>query len=312
MNLWRIWTSCAASIRALNRLRISSAAEFRARRETRDQLTAEVAELRQQMEVRRGEFVETMRNAADVGNKITGQELQLETLLGTIQRSSALTDESNQRLAAAETECQTYFQQAETARTEVANLDQRIAELESQTETRSAVIDDTIRQLNDLRERQTVYLARADVLREFEARLEGVGSGVKQVLAAARDGDPSYVGVRGMVADIVRVTSADMAAMVDIALGERAQHLVVAGQHLFDLLERENIDFPGASDFCDCSRPRPHPPRAGSTWRGNPESSDVPIGLWSPPPNINTCSAGCCAIPGSSIPWGTQFSFIER
>ena len=50
--------------------------------------------------------------------------------------------------------------------------------------------------------------------------------------------------------------------MVDIALGERAQHLVVAGQQLFDLLEREKIDFPGRVGFLRLQS-TPPPPSAG-------------------------------------------------
>ena len=87
------------------------------------------------------------------------------------------------------------------------------------------------------------------MLQEIEQRMEGVGSGVKQVLDLARSADPVYSGVRGMVADIVQIADADKALMVEIALGERAEHLVVAGQQLFEHLERHQIEFPGRVGF---------------------------------------------------------------
>lgn len=236
--------------------------EFERRRLLWHQRSAELTELRRQTEIRRADFVERMRVAADVGNKIAGLELQRETVREAIQKSSSLVEEANRRLAVAEENCEASVREAENSRSEVSALERRITELESQAETRSAVIEDSIRQLGDLRERQTAQLARADVLREFEARMEGVGGGVKQVLAAAREGDARYAGVRGMIADIVRVTSAEMAGMVDVALGERAQHLVVAGQQLFDLLEREQIDFPGRVGFLRLQS-TPPPPSAG-------------------------------------------------
>ncbi len=145
----------------------------------------------------------------------------------------------------------------------LASINHRIDELASQTEAKSAVIDAAIGHMSELREQQTGLNARATVLREFEDRMEGVGSGVRQVLESARAGEPLYVGVRGMVADIVRVTDADKAAMIDIALGERAQHLIVAGQQLFDVLERDEVEFPGRVGFL---RLQSTPPPSSAGW----------------------------------------------
>ena len=151
--------------------------EFHARRQVLDQLVTELADLRQQTEIRRGEFVEKMRIAADVGNRITGQELQCESVQATIQRTSLLAAETGERLATAEADRQSCIRQADNVRAEVAGLEQRISELESLTESRSAVIDGSIRLLSELRERQTVLLARADVLREFERGWRGSAAG---------------------------------------------------------------------------------------------------------------------------------------
>ena len=84
------------------------------------------------------------------------------------------------------------------------------------------------------------------MLEEFERTLEGIGSGVKQVLAQGR-GQESGVGssgfrggqgtgdraspwslVRGVVADFVQV-GVEHAAAIDVALGEAAQAVVVDG-----------------------------------------------------------------------------------
>lgn len=82
-------------------------------------------------------------------------------------------------------------------------------------------------QLADLRGRLTGARERAVVLEELERRLDGLSSGTKEVLRQAReDPDGPFGNVRGVVADLLRV-DADTASLVEIALGERANHLLV-------------------------------------------------------------------------------------
>jgi len=65
-------------------------------------------------------------------------------------------------------------------------------------------------------------------LEELEKRLEGVSAGVKQLLVEARATSTGPLAeIRGLVADLLRV-SVDDAPLVEIALGETAQCLVVA------------------------------------------------------------------------------------
>jgi chromosome segregation protein len=82
-------------------------------------------------------------------------------------------------------------------------------------------------QLADLRGRLTGARERAVVLEELERRLDGLSSGAKDVLRQAREQpDGPFGNVRGVVADLLRV-DADTASLVEIALGERANHLLV-------------------------------------------------------------------------------------
>jgi len=82
-------------------------------------------------------------------------------------------------------------------------------------------------QLADLRGRLTGARERALVLEELERRLDGLSSGTKEVLRQAKqDPDGPFGSVQGVVADLLRV-DADTAPLVEIALGERANHLLV-------------------------------------------------------------------------------------
>jgi chromosome segregation protein len=92
-------------------------------------------------------------------------------------------------------------------RSQLAALHKRQAELEGR--------------LTGARERQLM-------LEELERRLDGLTSGAKDVLHKARQ-DPGgpFRSVRGVVADLLHV-DADSASLIEIALGERANHLVVS------------------------------------------------------------------------------------
>ncbi|MCC7474668.1 MAG: chromosome segregation protein SMC [Pirellulales bacterium] len=69
---------------------------------------------------------------------------------------------------------------------------------------------------------------RIVVLSELESRLEGLDGGVQDILRMARDDSTQRFGiVHGVVADLFHV-DVDSAPLVEVALGERAQHIVVA------------------------------------------------------------------------------------
>ena len=72
-------------------------------------------------------------------------------------------------------------------------------------------------------------------------RQEGLSAGVKEVLARAADpAEPVFRGVCGLVADLFHV-SVEAAPLVEIALGQAAQHVVAArSRELLDYLRRRS------------------------------------------------------------------------
>lgn len=80
---------------------------------------------------------------------------------------------------------------------------------------------------------------RIAVLSELESRLEGLDGGVQEILRIARDAaDHPFGDVRGVVADLFHV-DVDSAPIVEVALGERAQYIVLASSS--QLLDRLHI-----------------------------------------------------------------------
>ena len=100
-------------------------------------------------------------------------------------------------------------------------------ELRSQRAELRAEADALQPELDRRRESRSALRGRADVLQHLETSLEGVGAGARSVLDRVRQGDRVLApAVVGLVADLLSAPR-DVAGLVDIALGEVAQRLVV-------------------------------------------------------------------------------------
>lgn len=110
----------------------------------------------------------------------------------------------------------------------------------------------------DLEGRLTGARERTVVLEELERRLEGLTSGAKEVLRLARE-EPEgpFRHVRGVVADLLHV-DADSAPLIEIALGDRANYLVVTEtKSLASALAGEPSSWPGRTSFLRLDVPSP-------------------------------------------------------
>lgn len=104
--------------------------------------------------------------------------------------------------------------------------------------------------LSELRQRQNAAAERAAVLDELVRRQEGLSAGVKEVLARAAEGANSVLrGVHGLVADLFHV-SVEAAPLVEIALGQAAQHVVATPSvELLKFLESQSSRLSGRVGF---------------------------------------------------------------
>ena len=91
---------------------------------------------------------------------------------------------------------------------------------------------------------------RIAVLSELESRLEGLDGGVQEILCIARDAaDHPFGDVRGVVADLFHV-DVDSAPIVEVALGERAQYIVlVSSSQLLERLHNQPLRVVGRVGF---------------------------------------------------------------
>lgn len=214
------------------------------------EVTRQLDQLRRRVETRRGEHMDRLRAAGTLGNQISALESQISAGQRLLTRRQEQIDELNgrrKRLAA----------EVESLRARQDELGQstlaREAELQAcQVELAAGRRDLTAlqKELVQLEGRHAGAVERAAVLEELEKRLEGLGSGVKEVLIRAREStDGPFRQIRGLVADLLNV-SVETAPLVEVALGPLAQCLVVApGPELLDHLAEQSARFPGRVDF---------------------------------------------------------------
>jgi chromosome segregation protein len=212
-------------------------------------LTAQVDEMRVENEHCRAAHLEQLRAASALGSQISALESRLATTQTTRQRGSKRLDELTAVRDAVTRE-------VESLRLTTGNLAEECHERQAQLEQVQSQLSENRRQsakaqehLAQLRERMSGAVQRSAVLEELEKRLEGLSAGVKQVLSQAQSAEAGpFQQIRGLVADLIHVNF-ETAPLVEVALGEMAQCLVVSdGRELVAHL-RERATLAGRVGF---------------------------------------------------------------
>jgi len=208
-----------------------------------DRLGSEAQQLRQT-------HLERVRAAAELGNRIGALESRLAAAQSTGKRTQ-------QRLARLQEQCEHTAQERRQLEHKHEQLLEELEHCRGRLDAARQQVDTCRRELAarrdelaDLRRQHDGLGQRAAVLEELQQRREGLSSGVKQVLAQARDNpDGPFGGVCGLVADLLTV-SLEIAPLVDVALGPVSQHVVVeADRGLREYLAGQSPQFAGRVGF---------------------------------------------------------------
>jgi chromosome segregation protein len=191
------------------------------------QSKTQLSEIRARIEGWRLEHTEAVRSAAQLDN-------QIEVLKSQQASAKAACSKCNDQWGAMTKSLDQVTQQWEEAKSALCQLAPVVKESAQALDTSQAKLSTMRRQLAkaqkrlaDLQGQLTGSRERANVLQELERRLDGLSAGVKEILKLAKD-DPKgpFGNIRGVVADLLHV-DVDTAPLVEIALGERANYLVV-------------------------------------------------------------------------------------
>lgn len=232
------------------------ASQVGTQQEELDKTQKELAALRSASESARKQHAEAVSEAARLEHQIKAQQSRRTEAESQSTAAEEELREHQEQLA-------NLSQQHSAAKAQLTSIEasaqSSAKELEIAQETlrhNRAQLANAQVQLADLRGRLTGAHERAIVLEELERRLDGLSSGTKEVLRRAKEEPDGPFGcVRGVVADLLRV-DADTASLVEIALGDRANHLLVEriDSALRELVESE---LPGRTSFLRLDVPHP-------------------------------------------------------
>ncbi len=186
---------------------------------------------------RRNQYMQEMRTAAGLSNDLSTAQTQLSAATSAATRLQGQLEEASARCTAVAAQIEGLKQQqqrlqeefeAKSAALEIARA--KLSEARRNQAEKQA-------ELSELKNRQSGATQRADLLEELERRFEGLSAGVREVLARSRqEQEGPFCEVRGLVADLLQV-NVDDAPLIDLALGERAQSVVLAGDALIQMIQ---------------------------------------------------------------------------
>ena len=188
--------------------------------------------MRGENDERRGRHVELMRRAARLGSELGNLESQLQSL----RKASGRAEEQLSQVVATSAEttqqCTQSHQQQQVLSAQLDRLDQALVVVERELWESRHVLNGRKEDLSMRRGRLSGIRERTSLLEDLEKRREGIGDGVTQVLALAeREGEGPWTEIRGLLVDLLRVKLED-APLIDTALGDRSQSVVVSGQRV--------------------------------------------------------------------------------
>ena len=223
-------------------------------------LDEQLVHLRAEIEQRRGHHLDRLQAQGQLNQTLTSAEAMTAEASATIDRCHATLSQLDV--------------ERDTGRQEQRDLEMLEQQIRLQVEDRltawqaqQEALRDSRRQmsklldqLSDDRGRRAADAERVSLLRELDARREGISIGVQEALDQAREHALSpYGSIRGMLADLLTV-SVELAPLVDAALGDYAQHLVVDDRRLLDHLVETAPPFGGRVGFLLPADARDAPP----------------------------------------------------
>lgn len=247
-----------------------------------------VAELQNQVQTDKADHLEQMRQAARLQNDAVSYKAQVDNLRREAERLRLKSEQAAEHLASLALELQQLSQTDETLQARLGTARRSLVHQRQERERLRGLRDSAGERVGDLRARRSGLISRIEVLDGLERSHEGLGTGVREVLALLLGDAPEDRGSRiddggrpedrgsriedggnpqssildsrsssldlrqnilGMVADFLTVPR-EYAPLIDLALGERAQRFVVRdGERLAESLKEFKKPFSGRVSF---------------------------------------------------------------
>jgi chromosome segregation protein len=218
-------------------------------------------ELLTQLDADKADHLEEMRQAARLQNDVVSFKAQVDNLRREHERLRQRSEQAAEHLASLDVELLELTQADEALQARLAAARQVQADQRQERDRLHQLVDATNQTLADLRAGRSGLTSRIEVLEGLERSHEGLGTGVREVLALLEQPNPGpWRTVLGILADFLTVHR-QYAPLIDLALGERAQRFLVRDADLLtEAMRQRTQPFSGRVSFLPLAPPSENSP----------------------------------------------------
>ena len=214
-----------------------------------------LASLRANVDSQRNQFSELTAIIAQFGKLVSSGDSKRQASQRDRDRLSGVVERLEQDLVGQQKQRDEILARQQKLKTEAERTDSRLAEARKSFDQYKQELVSQKESLSDLKSKQNGLTQRSKVITELEKSLEGVNAGARELLRKSKSGRQGYLAdVVGLVADLVTV-NVQHAGIVDVALGEITQYIVVDGRDLVDELSSERLKLEGRVGLVQLSAP---------------------------------------------------------
>jgi chromosome segregation protein len=218
---------------------------------------AQIADLARRSQADRELQFDLVGRSAKAHSDADTNRTQAERMTRELQRKKADADHAAARFDAIEAALADLSRSDADVRNRLGDARVSLATHTAARDALRARADGLQADLDTLREQRSALRGRADVLEGLEKSLEGFGAGVRAVVERIAAGEPELsAGIAGLVADVLTVPR-ELAALVDIVLGETSQRFVTRDRDSLATVLRVLGEVPGRVGFVPLLSPSP-------------------------------------------------------
>jgi chromosome segregation protein len=218
-------------------------------------LDDEILSLRGENESRRSQATEVLQLVTKLGRQVSSYDTQVTSLRESQSRHESSVSQLNNQLNSHQEEFEQAHAEKERQQREAESKDSALAEFRKEYDQFRADLAGRKERLSELSSQHAGLSQRAEVIEELERSLEGINAGAKEILQQSKTAQSGPLNeVVGLVADLVSV-NVQHAAIVDVALGELAQYVVVDGVKLINEIADERLKLNGRVGLIQLNNP---------------------------------------------------------
>ena len=204
-----------------------------------------LVELRSTNESRRTQYSTLMTMIGEIGRLVSGGESQVSSLTAIAKKSENEVHRLTALVSEHESAAVESKKQMESLQREAESKDTDLKKARQEFEATKQNLEGRKNRLAELTSKHAGMSERFEVIQDLEKSLAGVNAGAVQLLNKVKTSQEGYLSeIVGLVADLVQV-NVQHAGIVDVALGETSQYIVVDGRQMVDLLAAEKLQVDG-------------------------------------------------------------------